>query len=1409
VPRTKPKLAAGTPLPENLVMERNRLLAERWELGALIGEGGNARVFEGRDRSGGDPVAIKLFPPSPGLLPQLRRELRILADAAVPGVARLIDAGPVPDGGAFLVLERVPGEPIDRVVPPGDERGALEAAVAVARILSRLHARGLVHGDISPPNILARRTPEGPLEAHLLDFGLAAEAGRSRRSRLTGTLGFIAPERFRGGRASPASDLWSLGAVVFRLFSGEAPHSGFAVAEAAAGGERLFARVAMLAGSAPKLAALLERLLDPDPRRRWASAAEAARAASELLGEGDLSLQGEDEEERIVGRSAALARLRRALRELEGGRGGAIALLGSPGAGRTTLLDRLMAEAALASKVTRIRPRSVDDALVAIRGGSGERSLVLLDDLRPDELAPADEALRLAAGGRALLLVAASRPPAGSAPFEAILLGPLSQRDSERLLASRLGSADAAAALLPHLPGKWLPGELLDAADRIERAGLLVGRGASRALVPGFERSLAGVLQAGGALPSVAGRRAVLRELGRAAALRIAGDLEGGGRILESLRPELRSVGQLVELERAELSIDRGRAETAEPILVRLASSRTLPADRKARVARLFAGIEEETGRTKEARRRLERALAATSRLPRRGSLVAERVALAASLALLERSSGRLEEARGALSTARVEAGRRQELALPVLIDLGHVELAAGRLADAERAYSEGLGLARALGDGKRTADAENGLGLVALGRNRPARAASRFARSSRLFRAAGRRREAGRAANNLAIAAWLRGDLPRAFDAWELAELLALARGERMEAAHVAGNRGLALVRSGQAERGVALLETAVERLAGLDDPVGRSELLGNLAEALLRTGRAVPAMERARAAIDEAERAGPAGAGGAREGRIRLVEALVAVGRIDEAVAELGRIGGADDAQQGTIDRLAARIAFAEGREGEGVERLESAAVRLDRSGATDEAGRAWLELAEAFYRAGRPPEAIRAARGAERRLAGRLSAEEGERIRRMIPAADDGAGARDLARLLEILRAFAATSELDPLLETILDRALEATDTDRAFLLLTDDRGRPELRAARDRVGRTLRGRDLPISLSVANEVLEGGSPLVLADAASEERFRAAKSIRDLGLRTILALPLLSGNRRIGLLYVDSSRRSDFAAGDRLPFVEALAASAATAIENGRAREREGKRRDLVAMAAHELQTPIASLAAIAALLADGEKLDPDFRKETIETVGLLARRMKTTVASILDLARLERDQPLSVWGPVDLAAVIRESAALVTPAAAGRRIEIALVTDPSAPLPMSSGDADRLIQVVVNLLGNAIKFSPEGSRIELEAAVADPATATGEASLRRGRIERIARWVELRVADRGPGVPEGEREKIFEKFERGSGVAPASARGAGLGLSIARRIASAHGGELFVLPRPGGGSVFVLRLPAEAS
>ena len=223
-------------------------------------------------------------------------------------------------------------------------------------------------------------------------------------------------------------------------------------------------------------------------------------------------------------------------------------------------------------------------------------------------------------------------------------------------------------------------------------------------------------------------------------------------------------------------------------------------------------------------------------------------------------------------------------------------------------------------------------------------------------------------------------------------------------------------------------------------------------------------------------------------------------------------------------------------------------------------------------------------------------------------------------------------------------------------------------------------------------------------------------------------------------------------------------------------------EAMRSTLLSAVSHDLRTPLAALTGAATVLRDDDAdLDATRRADMIATVCDEAERMERLIGNLLDMTRLESGAMTVRREWVVLEEVVGSALVRLESRLAGRTV----TTDLPDTLPMVSVDPVLLEQVFVNLLENAAKYTPSDAPLAVSARVCDDGA------------------VEVCVADRGPGLPEGDTQRVFERFYR---APDAVGVGVGLGLPIARGIAEAHGGMLTAHGRDGGGTVFVLTLPS---
>jgi two-component system sensor histidine kinase KdpD len=288
--------------------------------------------------------------------------------------------------------------------------------------------------------------------------------------------------------------------------------------------------------------------------------------------------------------------------------------------------------------------------------------------------------------------------------------------------------------------------------------------------------------------------------------------------------------------------------------------------------------------------------------------------------------------------------------------------------------------------------------------------------------------------------------------------------------------------------------------------------------------------------------------------------------------------------------------------------------------------------------------------------------------------------------------------------------------------------------------------------------------------------------------------LYLPLAAARGTLGVLGVRPADPHAFDAPDQLHQLETFANQTALALERARladeARqaevhmETERLRNSLLSSVSHDLRTPLATITGAATtLLGDAHGMDAGVRRELLESVRDEAERLNRLVQNLLEMTRLESGalKLRREWHAME--EVVGAALRRCERALAGRRRDVRVPPD----LPLVPMDDVLIEQVVINLLDNAAKYTPAGAPIAI--------TVTGDP-------ERVT----VEVSDRGPGLPPGTEERIFEKFYR-TGAAPA--RGAGLGLAIAKGIVDAHGGRIWAHNLPEGGVAFFFSLPVTGT
>jgi signal transduction histidine kinase len=242
------------------------------------------------------------------------------------------------------------------------------------------------------------------------------------------------------------------------------------------------------------------------------------------------------------------------------------------------------------------------------------------------------------------------------------------------------------------------------------------------------------------------------------------------------------------------------------------------------------------------------------------------------------------------------------------------------------------------------------------------------------------------------------------------------------------------------------------------------------------------------------------------------------------------------------------------------------------------------------------------------------------------------------------------------------------------------------------------------------------------------------------------------------------------------------------------NRKLKELDQLKSDFLSTVSHELRTPLTSIKAYAEILLDSSHLEPEMERRFLGIVDKETDRMSRLISDLLNLAKIESGAASWTMTNFDLREVVSLSAAVLAPSAAEKGITLRV--NVSEPQPVCA-DADRIQEVVTNLIGNGVKFCSRGGQIEVRL---ERATTSGPNGTLPGDFVRVA------VIDNGPGIQPGDRERVFEKFYQGAKNHP-SRSGSGLGLAISREIVLHHKGEIWLDSEFGVGSSFYFTLPLQ--
>jgi signal transduction histidine kinase len=405
------------------------------------------------------------------------------------------------------------------------------------------------------------------------------------------------------------------------------------------------------------------------------------------------------------------------------------------------------------------------------------------------------------------------------------------------------------------------------------------------------------------------------------------------------------------------------------------------------------------------------------------------------------------------------------------------------------------------------------------------------------------------------------------------------------------------------------------------------------------------------------------------------------------------------------------------------------------------------------------------------------------------------------RELTALGEVGRAISSTLDLQTVLSTIVARATQLSDTDAGVIYEYDERREVFVPRATEHleaeIVETMLATPVRKGEGATGQLAEAQEPIQVPDilaAPAESRVRGA--LVRAGYRALLAVPLVREDRLLGGLTVIRKATGEFAP-EVIELLRTFATQSALAIQNARlfleiadkSRQLEvasQHKSEFLANMSHELRTPLNAIIGFSEVLSEGmfgeiNEKQTEYLNDILES----GRHLLSLINDILDLSKIEAGRMELEATDFDLPSAIENALILVRERAS--RCGITLGREIDERLGEIRGDERKVKQVLLNLLSNALKFTPEGGRIDVRAALHEDSA-------------------EISVADTGVGIAPEDQDAVFEEF-RQVGTAAKKVEGTGLGLALSRKFIELHAGRIWVKSRVGTGSTFTFTVPVR--
>ena len=403
-------------------------------------------------------------------------------------------------------------------------------------------------------------------------------------------------------------------------------------------------------------------------------------------------------------------------------------------------------------------------------------------------------------------------------------------------------------------------------------------------------------------------------------------------------------------------------------------------------------------------------------------------------------------------------------------------------------------------------------------------------------------------------------------------------------------------------------------------------------------------------------------------------------------------------------------------------------------------------------------------------------------------------------ELEALSEVGEAVSSSLDIDNVLATIAMHAVELSATDGGSIMEYSERERGfrvrSVYRTDPHVVDQLRHIRIDLEETLVGRAARERRPIAVRDLGDIELDPHLRILYDAGWRSLVAVPMLREDQIVGSLIVRRKRTGDFSE-ETLELLETFASQSALALLNAQLfhelQEQSAElavasqhKSEFLASMSHELRTPLNAVLGFSEVLLEQMFGDINERQEEyLRDIHSSGRHLLELLNEILDLSKVEAGRMELAYSTVELAPLLENTASMLRERAGLHGIDLRVDVDPGASTVYA--DELRLKQVVLNLMTNAVKFTGDGGSVAVRAV--------------RGTAE-----IRISVTDTGIGVPEADRERIFESFQQG-GRGASREEGTGLGLTLSRRIVELLGGEMWMESEVGVGSTFAFSIPAR--